>query len=159
MGKQTVIGVSHSCSLEQSCTGTECTGPFLFQMGLAYLVLAAIQLNMINNFLTTILILLCTQCTHYYNTDFYKNKTHKLLIWILKLFILKMTWVCNLAIFSMLWVCVHQCNFHSILENGISWVFHLLNMTCIIHTLMLKNLQAPDFCSTWRVWCLSLMPL
>ena len=72
--KQTVIGVSHSCSLEQSCTGTECTGAFLFQMGSAYLLLAAIQLNMINKFLNIIPILLCTQCTHYNNTDFHKNK-------------------------------------------------------------------------------------
>ena len=93
MVKQTVIGVSHSCSLEQSCTGTECTGSFLFQMGSACLVLAAIQLNMIKKFLNVIPTLLCTQCIHYNNIDFYKNKTHKLLSWILKLFILKMACV------------------------------------------------------------------
>lgn len=90
MVKQTVIGVSHSCSLEQSCTGTEYTGPFPFQMGSAYLVLAAKQLNMINKFFNIIPILLCTQRTHYNNIDFYKNKKHKLLSWILKLFIWKM---------------------------------------------------------------------
>jgi len=90
MVKQTVIGVSHSCSLEQSCTGTECTGPFLFQMGSAYLVLAEIQLNIINKFFNIISLLLCTQLTHYNNIDFYTNKTYKLLSWILKLFILKM---------------------------------------------------------------------
>jgi hypothetical protein len=62
-----VIEVLHSCSLEQSCIGTEYTGVFLFQRGSAYLVLAAIQFNMINIFLNIIPILLCTQRTYYNN--------------------------------------------------------------------------------------------
>lgn len=71
-----MIEVSHSCSLEQSCIGTECTEPFLFQMGSAYLALAAIQFNLINIFLNIIATPLCTQCTCYDNIKICMKISH-----------------------------------------------------------------------------------